>query len=386
MSDERRIRVWVQAFPDRPHLVLQWHDPTTGKRKSKSAGTADEKIAENKRADLEADLNAGRHQESSSISWARFRELFEAEYLTNLRSATQTLHRYVLDLFEELARPARLAGIDHRVLSRFVAEMRKKPTHGRIGLNPSTIKRNAVFIRIALRWAVKQKLLPVCPELPAIKVSRKTPQPIPAESFERLLEKAPDQQTRAFLLVGWLSGLRLSEAHALRWKESKDYPYLDLDRNRIILPAEFVKGDRDQWVPLDPLLRETLLALPRSGPRVFRFVAADGHEVSVSAVSGRIVDLAHKAGVKLSMHALRKGFGCRYAGKVPAQVLQKLMRHANIQTTVTYYTNVDDAVEAAVLGEQGPRRNAGRNKPESDRPILDQANDATIYPDNSTDC
>jgi hypothetical protein len=40
-----------------------------------------------------------------------------------------------------------------------------------------------------------------------------------------------------------------------------------------------------------------------------------------------------------------------YAGKVPAQVLQKLMRHSNIKVTMTYYANVDDAVEDAVLGK-----------------------------------
>jgi hypothetical protein len=51
------------------------------------------------------------------------------------------------------------------------------------------------------------------------------------------------------------------------------------------------------------------------------------------------------------MHSLRKGFGCRYAAKVPAQVLQKLMRHSNIKTTMDYYANVDDAVEQAVLGQ-----------------------------------
>jgi hypothetical protein len=58
------------------------------------------------------------------------------------------------------------------------------------------------------------------------------------------------------------------------------------------------------------------------------------------------------------MRSLRRGFGCRYAGKVPAQVLQKLMRHGNIKTTMDYYANVDDAVMEAVLG---PQRNSQRN-------------------------
>ena len=37
-SSGKRVVVWVQNFPDRPHLMLQWHDPETGKRKSKTAG------------------------------------------------------------------------------------------------------------------------------------------------------------------------------------------------------------------------------------------------------------------------------------------------------------------------------------------------------------
>jgi integrase len=78
-----------------------------------------------------------------------------------------------------------------------------------------------------------------------------------------------------------------------------------------------------------------------------------------SGVSLAVTKLARAAGVKLSMTTLRKGFGCRYAGKVPAQVLQKLMRHASIKTTTDYYANVDDAAEAAVLGDR--RRNRTRN-------------------------
>src|SRR5437764_644751 len=38
------------------------------------------------------------------------------------------------------------------------------------------------------------------------------------------------------------------------------------------------------------------------------------------------------------------------AGKVPAQVLQRLMRHSNISLTMAYYANVDDAAMEAVLG------------------------------------
>ena len=65
---DKRISVWVQRFPDRDNLVLQWHDPDTGKRKSRSAGTADADQAEKARTDLEYELNHGLHKQASSMS------------------------------------------------------------------------------------------------------------------------------------------------------------------------------------------------------------------------------------------------------------------------------------------------------------------------------
>ncbi|HEX5271704.1 MAG TPA: hypothetical protein VFW33_14500, partial [Gemmataceae bacterium] len=126
---EKRITVWVQHFKGRKHLMLQWLDPETGKRKSRSAETDDAKAAEQKRADLEYELNHGKYQEASRMSWERFRELFEDEYLSNLRGGTRTRYDDVFHLFEELCRPASLKGVTERTVSAFVAAMRKKPTY-----------------------------------------------------------------------------------------------------------------------------------------------------------------------------------------------------------------------------------------------------------------
>ena len=73
------------------------------------------------------------------------------------------------------------------------------------------------------------------------------------------------------------------------------------------------------------------------------------------------------------MRSLRRGFGCRYAGKVPAQVLQKLMRHASIKTTMDYYANVDEAAMRAVLGDQ---RNSSRNNEQSEQKDTAKRDDA----------
>jgi integrase len=360
---EKRIVVWVQHFNDRPHLMLQWLDPVTGKRRSKSAETCNPLDAEAKRKDLEYELNHGLHVEPARIAWAAFRALFEREYLSGLRPRSRLAIGAALDRFERHGCPKLLRAIDARVLSSFVAALRVAPVRGRVGYSPMTIRLNLDFLRTALGWARAQKFIHELPAFPAVKVPKKRPQPVPGESFEKLMAAAKDQQTRAYLLCGWLAGLRLSEAFELEWEPSPRWPWLDLGRDRVVLPAEFAKADADQWVPLDPQLRAALLALPRRGRKVFSFRARSGKPVLYTAVSERVKQLAKRAGVRLTMHTLRKGFGCRYAGKVPAQVLQRLMRHSTIRVTMDYYANIDDAVEEAVLGKRNTSRNSGVSAP-----------------------
>jgi integrase len=73
--------------------------------------------------------------------------------------------------------------------------------------------------------------------------------------------------------------------------------------------------------------------------------------LSRNGITSRILDIAERAGVKLSMHRLRKGFGCRVAkqlGKGNAPILHTLMRHSSMQITMDYYASVDDALQDAI--------------------------------------
>jgi integrase len=376
-SSDKRIVVWVQKFKDRDSLMLQWIDPATGKRRSKSAGSNIRAIAEMKRTELEYELNHGLHQEASRMSWERFRELFEAEYVAALRPNTRENYKATFDTFERLCHPTSLRSITERTVSQYAAALRQLPGKKKdTTQTPSTIRVRLVFLRKSLAWAVDQKFLPDMPRFPTVKVPRKRPQPIPSESFERMYAKASDNNMRAFLLAGWLGGLRLHEAAALQREESTQAPWVDFARDRIVFPAEFVKSAEDQWVPLDPMLRAALAALPKRGRKFFYFPSQRRAQLTLTGIGHAVTRLAQKAGVRLSMHSLRKGFGCRYAGKVPAQVLQRLMRHANIALTMTYYANVDDAVMNAVLGEQ---RNSSRNtQPFGEAAEGESSTDATL--------
>jgi integrase len=158
------------------------------------------------------------------MAWGRFRELFEAEYVDATRPETQKNFRATLDLFERLCHPGRLSAISERTISAFAAAMRKEPVYGREGMQPSAIKVRLQFLHTALNWAVGQKLIPACPRFPVVKAPKKRPQPVPVETFERLADKAGDTNMRAFVLCGWLAGLRLGEALALEWEQTDEAP------------------------------------------------------------------------------------------------------------------------------------------------------------------
>jgi integrase len=350
-----RVRVWAQRFTDREALVLQWFDPDTGKRKSKGAGTSDVDEAEALRADLEYELNHGKYQKPSRLDWEQFRQLFEDEYLPGLREKTRLKYTTVLDVFEQIINPKKLQSVNERVISAFVAGMRtRKRPRERVGLAPMTIRNYLVTLKTTLGWAAAQKLLPAVPSFPAIKVPKKKPQPIPSEAFERLLEHAPDDHWRSYLLCAWWGGLRLEEARQLRWSPSDDYPWFDAKGNRIVLPAVFAKSAEDQSVPMHAVLREALEKLPKTDDRVFTFRSQKTSDwLSGAGISQRVRTLAKRAGVNLSMHRLRKGFGCRVAkqlGKGNAPILHELMRHSSMQVTMDYYANVDDALQDAIKG------------------------------------
>ena len=196
---------------------------------------------------------------------------------------------------------------------------RSRPRNGGEGMMPSTIKVRLQFLHTALRWAVDQKMLPAVPAVPRGQGAEEGA----AAGRRRGVREAAGQGAatttcgRSSCAAGW-PACASPRPCELEWEETDEAPYLDLARDRIVLPAEFVKAVEDQWVPLDPELREVLEALPRHGAKVFRFVASKGGEPTDRrrACPSASATWRTRPGVKLTMKTLRRGFGCRYAGKV----------------------------------------------------------------------
>src|SRR5262249_10562720 len=154
---------------------------------SKSSGTGDAKEADRLRVDLEADLNHGRYAEAARMPWARFREIFEEEYLASRRPKSRATYLCVLDNFEEICRVRQLRGINERTISAFTAGLRRKRGRGTPHVSEYTVWGQLNLLHSILGYAKDQGLIPSVPRFPKVRVPQKNPKPVPAESFERLL-------------------------------------------------------------------------------------------------------------------------------------------------------------------------------------------------------
>lgn len=312
----KHVRVWVIDRPDRKMLSIEWRD-RNGVRHSQSTGTTDRAEAQRQADRLAYELNYGRLMHATDVlTWEAFRARYEAEHVSGLRPSTQDKIEDVLNLFEEFRQIPSIVDIDETWLSEFAAWMRRE------GYEPPTIKSYLASLRACLHWAMRMKCLDAVPTMPTVRVPKRAPKAVPVDVAERLMEAAPDARWRAFFGLAWWAGMRIGESMRMRWTPSEKHPYVDLVARRIVLPAAFAKAGADQWVPIHPRLAEALEALPRCGDRLFEFTSSTGRRMSRASLSGRVTVMARRAGVCISYHDLRRGFGSRLAqvrGQAPSR-------------------------------------------------------------------
>jgi len=358
----------------RKYLYLRYVDPVDGRIHEKSAKTASKvaalKAAGQWKAELERDGVAG----SELVRWEQFREDFRTNYLAHYSESYAVNFEGSLNVIEELMKPDTITRISEKWLSRLLtlAKTRK--------VSAATVRKYFQHLQTALKWAVSQGMLRAVPMFP--KQTRQTQRggklmkgrPITTEEFERMLaavaKSMPEHPTKAttvnvtaaaesiqYLLRGlWLSGLRLGEALALTWDEWSDGIRIRIDDEGdvcLMIDGENQKNRKSQVYPVVDDFAAFLLSTPeekRTG-FVFNVFRLNG-TVSrrVDTVSDWIVAVGKAANVKVderggvdkfaSAHDIRRAFGTRWAKIVPASILQQLMRHANIETTMGFYVNI----------------------------------------------
>jgi integrase len=132
----------------------------------------------------------------------------------------------------------------------------------------------------------------------------------------------------AYALALWL-GNRRSDVARLRWE------WFDFKKGTVTLITK--KGDKALVLPITPMLRDAIEALPRTGETVL--VTAYGKPFSEKSLTGRMADWTHGAGLAsgCTMHGLRKSLGkmLAEAGATTRQLMETL-GHDNIEHAELY--------------------------------------------------
>lgn len=382
------IKVKVVEFGDRKHFQMQYVDPITRKKKTRSTGV-NRDGTKKARADAakaagkwEAELREGRYASPSRTTWSSFRERYETEVVGGLSKRTLQQCDVVFDMVERLLNPQRVQDITAQRLSWLVAELRKdsriaakkEPKIGKKvetkitektkpGLSESSIKSYLAHLKASLRWAERVGIIAKAPMFPKLQraASRDSAKgrAISGEEFERMLAAVPKIVGAAhvvewcrYLRGLWLSGFRVGESLALSWDEGAGIVVDISGRNPVAhIAASAQKSNRTETVPLTPdfgaLLAET--PVDRRAGRVFNPLGSNGKRVAVRTAIRMISDIGKRATVKTwtnpksgavkcaTAHDLRRSFGTRWAALVMPVTLQQMMRHANYQTTMSYY-------------------------------------------------
>lgn len=377
------IRVCLMRREGRPFYEAQWRDPVTGRKRTRSTGTPLRREAERFAARLEEEINAEGTPRDSRLTWQQFVQRYDEEKLSGLAPRSRLKVLTALNAFERLIQPARVSVVGPVQVSQFASLLRKEkfgPKNRKKNRTESAVWSNMSCLRTALRWAHRHRLLPapVHVEMPKRPPGMKG-RPVTAEEFDRLLlavdKVVPAAQSAAWkhLLRGlWWSGLRLGEALDLHWTDdSRLCVIMSGRRPMLYIRGHAEKGRKNRQLPIAPEFAEMLTATPDAEREGYVFLGQRNPRPDLLSVSKLLSAIGEKAGVRVSprkhasAHDLRRAFGLRWALRVMPAVLQELMRHESIQTTMEFYVGRNaevtaDAVWQAVANESAnDSRNTG---------------------------
>ena len=155
--DVIRVSVFIRTGRS-PFYQMQYRDPDTDNKVSRSTGEKKKRDAERVAAKWEAELNEGRYaRRLGRMQWLDFRRQYEDEVLASLAERTDDKVTSVFNVLERTINPRRLGDLDGNSLSRYQKLLREQ------GRAETTIKGHLAHILAALSWAEDKKLIASVP-------------------------------------------------------------------------------------------------------------------------------------------------------------------------------------------------------------------------------
>ncbi len=269
-----------------------------------------------------------------------------------------------LDIFEQKAKPKRMAAITTHTIDHFKSE-RAKDRGRKPGsrVSPATINKDLRHIKAALRYAVDWGYMTRGPKFRMVREAEEIGPVVTEEHFRDLYDECksaalPKGQPytaaewwQALLVFALTTGWRISEILSLRRED------LDLESGAVKTRAGDNKGGRDDCDYLQPASLQHVTKLRHFEAKVFHWPygrrllyevfhaiqrEAGIHLACPRSGEHQCTDACHVYG----FHALRRAYAT-FNAELPATVLQKKMRHRSFTTTQRYIKLADKMKKAA---------------------------------------
>jgi site-specific recombinase XerD len=169
-------------------------------------------------------------------------------------------------------------------------------------------------------------------DIPRPRREKKLPVVLSKEEVKKIINAHRNIKHRAFLMITYSAGLRVSEARQLKIS--------DIDSSRMLVRVEQAKGQKDRYSVLSPIALELLRVYWKTyKPKHWLFENKNGQPVPETTAQQIFKNALEKAGVrkKVGIHSLRHSFATHLLEQgVSLPIIQQLLGHKSLRTTSGY--------------------------------------------------
>ena len=324
---DMRVRLWKHNNGTFYALWMQ-----DGKQRQKSLKTKDKALALKLHAHFRRQLIAGKIKDITlgpRVSFFSFIEEALCHYETVAEKSTYQLYSVALDRARRSWGDLHLSQISSRHFDQFVSDL----IHD--GLKTATVNKYLRHIKAAINLAYRWEYIKNPPKFPKELKERKQLRYLTGKELLKIVQHIDDPEIADFCLFSAFTGLRVSEIIRLHWKD------IDTPKGYIRVSSE-QKSKEDDRIPVNKFARGILDKKKRDIGPIFRFKSRHWP-------SRKFKEAAVKAGLPCArFHDLRHSFATTLVKSgVDIRTIQKLMRHADLDSTMVYAKVQDDHLSQA---------------------------------------
>ncbi len=243
---------------------------------------------------------------------------------SGLSDATFRMDKLALKMLQDAIGDKPIRAITEADLKRFKTLLQAPPR----SLSPYSINSYRRHILAALNWAAENEYVNRVPKFKPVPTGTRLPKFLTPEEIKAVLAKAKkeDSEIHRLAVFALWTGCRLSECLSAEWQR------FDGEGLRVI-----GKGNRERIIPILAPAREVMGERKDIG-RIFR-------QFHPNTVSHRFSLIATSVGCEKTFHGLRHSAATyMLKNRIPLNVVQKILGHAEIRTTQIYAQVIDEMV------------------------------------------